>query len=58
MQTNIDVLIHEDDIRKKVKELAEKITQEYENEEIIVVGLLRGSVLFLGFPLHSLQAGM
>ncbi len=55
MQTNIDVLIHEDDIRKKVKELGEKITQEYENEEIIVVGLLRGSVLFMADLIREIK---
>ncbi len=48
MKYHVDVLIPEDEIREKVKELGEQITQDYQDsEEVILVGLLRGSTIFL-----------
>ena len=42
-------LITKEEIAKKVKELGESITEDFknENESLIVVGLLKGSVIFL-----------
>ena len=47
MNSKIDVLISRDEIEKKVKELGAKITDDYKEKELIVIGLLRGSVLFM-----------
>lgn len=42
------VIISEADIRTRVKELGEQITRDYQNsEKILLLGLLRGSVVFL-----------
>jgi hypoxanthine phosphoribosyltransferase len=41
------VLISESEIRAKITELAGRITQDYGNEEILLVGVLKGSFLFL-----------
>jgi hypoxanthine phosphoribosyltransferase len=42
------VIITEEDIRKRVKELGELITGDYQNsDKILLLGLLRGSVVFL-----------
>jgi len=42
------VIISEVDIRTRVKELGEQITKDYQNsEKILLLGLLRGSVVFL-----------
>ena len=41
------VLFNEEQISEKVKELGENITRDFEGEEIIAVGILRGSVVFL-----------
>lgn len=44
---SIDTLISEKQIHEKVKELAGKIDRDFEGEEILLIGLLRGSVIFL-----------
>lgn len=42
-------LITKEELQKKVKELGEKITKDFknENEPLIVVGLLKGSIVFM-----------
>jgi hypoxanthine phosphoribosyltransferase len=48
MKYHIEVLIPEDEIRKKVRELGEQLTRDYQDSEnVILVGLLRGSTIFL-----------
>ena len=44
---SIDTLISEKKIHEKVKELAREIDGDFEGEEILLIGLLRGSVIFL-----------
>lgn len=44
---SIDTLISEEEIQKKVVELAKKIDEDYYGEEVLLIGLLRGSVVFL-----------
>ena len=46
MTTPIAVYISENDISKRVKELAELINRDYENQEIILVCILNGSFIF------------
>ena len=36
-----------EDIDKRVKEIAKQISKDYENKELVVIGLLRGSFVFL-----------
>jgi hypoxanthine phosphoribosyltransferase len=55
----LKVLISEEEIRVKVKELGELITRDYQDKELLVVGILKGSVVFMGdlireikLPLH------
>ena len=42
-------LITKEELHKKVKELGEKITEDFknENEPLIIVGLLKGSIVFM-----------
>lgn len=47
MEYKVDVLIPKEKIADKVKELAKKINKEFEGEEVVLIGLLRGSVIFL-----------
>lgn len=48
MKYHIEVLIPEDKIRRRVKELGQQITEDYrDSEDVILVGLLRGSTIFL-----------
>ncbi len=42
-----DVLISEEDIVGKVKELGEIISEDYAGEDLVVVGILRGAAIFM-----------
>ena len=41
-----DILFSEEEILKKVKELGTKISEDYKGKDLLVVGVLKGSVLF------------
>ena len=43
----IDVMISEEEIAKKVNELAKQIEKDYEGEELLVVGILKGASVFV-----------
>jgi len=43
-----EVLITAEQIQKRVGELAEQINRDFQGEELIIVCILRGGVLFLG----------
>jgi hypoxanthine phosphoribosyltransferase len=48
MNYTIETLISQEEVQKKVSELAEKIKETYKGcNELLLVGLLRGSVIFL-----------
>ena len=42
----IKVLIPEDDIRKRIKEIAEELSEKYKGDEVIIIGILSGAVFF------------
>lgn len=48
-QYKIEELISSDEIQRKVKELAQLITDEYKNkpEPLVLLGILKGSIIFL-----------
>ena len=41
-----ETLYSEDAILKRVKELSEQISKDYQGKDLIVVGILKGSVIF------------
>ncbi len=43
---NIQVLIDEEKLQKRIKELGDQISKEYEGKEIIVICVLRGAAYF------------
>ncbi len=47
MDYMIEKLISEEEISKRIIELANEINNDYHNEDLILVGLLKGSVIFL-----------
>jgi len=49
------VLVSSDDIQEKVRELGERITQDYRAEKLLLVGILRGAVVFLSDLMRHLQ---
>jgi hypoxanthine phosphoribosyltransferase len=42
-----EILISEDDIQMRIRELGEQINHDYQGQELILVCILRGGVLFL-----------
>ena len=42
-----EILISEADIQKRIRELGQQISQDYQGQELILVCILRGGVLFL-----------
>lgn len=48
METSIGkVLLNEAEIAAKVKELGEQITRDYQGKNLLVVGILKGAVIFM-----------
>ncbi|WP_193391926.1 hypoxanthine phosphoribosyltransferase [Defluviitalea phaphyphila] len=43
-----EILFTEEELLKKVEELGKKITKDYEGEELTVIGILKGSNIFMG----------
>lgn len=47
MKHFVEVMISEMEVVKRVDELAKEISDDYKDEELILVGLLKGSIVFL-----------
>ena len=45
--SNIDVLIPEEEVRARIKEMADTISEKYKGQTVVLVGILNGSVFFL-----------
>ena len=43
----INVLINKAKLEKRIEELAKQIEKDYEGEEIVLIGILKGSVMFM-----------
>ena len=52
---SIGTLISKEEISEKVKEMALRIDNDYKGEEILLIGLLRGSVIFLSDLVRELK---
>ena len=46
MKEQIQVMISEEEVKARITELAEQISKDFQGEEIIAVGILRGGVYF------------
>jgi hypoxanthine phosphoribosyltransferase len=54
MTPNVRVLIEEQQIQERIKELGAEISEEYRDKEPILVSILRGSFLFLADLIRAL----
>src|SRR3954449_9280776 len=43
-----ETLVHADELQRRVKELAAEISRDYEGRDLVMIGILKGAVLFLG----------
>ncbi len=46
MADKISTLINEEDVEKRVRELAAQISRDYEGQEVLLICILKGSVFF------------
>lgn len=51
----VDILISKEEIAKKVKDLAREIDNDFQGKEVLLIGLLRGSLIFLSDLVRELQ---
>jgi hypoxanthine phosphoribosyltransferase len=49
-----EILVSEDEIRTKVAELGRQISSDYQDTEVVLIGLLRGSIVFLSDLMREL----
>ncbi len=49
------VLVSSEEIKEKVREIGERITEDYRGEKLLLVGILRGAVVFLSDLMRHLQ---
>ena len=47
MSTKIEVLIPEEEIRNRISQMAAELSEKYKGEEVLLIGILNGSVFFL-----------
>jgi hypoxanthine phosphoribosyltransferase len=55
---NLEVLLTEDQIRERVKELGAQITAEYANGDVVLVGILKGSCVFMADLMRAVDLRM
>jgi hypoxanthine phosphoribosyltransferase len=55
MPQHLDIVLTREDIQKKVARLAEDISRYYKDQEIIVVGVLKGAFIFLADLVRQLK---
>lgn len=44
---SVEVMITKDEIAKKVKELGTKITEDFKDRDVLLIGVLKGSFIFM-----------
>ena len=47
MKEKVDVLISEKEIENRILEIADRINKDYEGEELTLIGVLKGGVMFM-----------
>lgn len=50
-----EVLISQEEIEEKVKELGKQISQDYAGKELILVGILKGAVVFMADLMRAIE---
>jgi hypoxanthine phosphoribosyltransferase len=52
---NLEVLYSAEEIQTRVAELGEQITREYEGRDLVLIGVLKGSVIFLSDLMRAIN---
>lgn len=51
----LEILISQDEIKEKIKELGEQITKDYKDKDLLMVGVLKGCVIFLSDLIREIK---
>lgn len=52
----LKLLIESSDIAKKVRELGKQITEDYQDKNVLVIGVLKGSLIFLSDLIRNIES--
>jgi hypoxanthine phosphoribosyltransferase len=52
-----EVLVPEDELRRRVSELAAEISADYAGKDLLLVGVLKGAIFFIADLMRELQVG-
>jgi len=55
IQDIAEVLITEEEIKAKTKELAQRITQDYQGKDLLLVCILKGGMMFLADLMREIE---
>lgn len=58
MEGIVEVLISREKVEERIKELAKEIEKDYAGKELVCVGLLKGSVMFMADLIKSIDLGL
>ena len=50
-----EILVPAEDLRRRVRELAAEVSRDYEGKDLVLVGVLKGAVLFLSDLMRALD---
>jgi hypoxanthine phosphoribosyltransferase len=50
-----EILVQADELQHKIKQMAEQITRDYEGKSLLLIGVLKGAVLFLADLMRHLD---
>jgi hypoxanthine phosphoribosyltransferase len=50
-----DILVQRDDLEHRVRELADEISRDYADKELLLIGVLKGAVFFLADLMRQLE---
>jgi hypoxanthine phosphoribosyltransferase len=50
-----EILVPAEDLRRRVRELAQEISRDYEGKELLLIGVLKGAVFFLSDLMRDLE---
>ncbi|MGC2234535.1 MAG: hypoxanthine phosphoribosyltransferase [Pyrinomonadaceae bacterium] len=55
---NLEILYSADEIKARVAQLGQQITREYEGKDLVLIGVLKGSVIFLADLMREIDSNL
>ena len=50
-----EILVPAEDLNRRISELAEEVSRDYQGKDLVLVGVLKGAVLFLSDLMRQLS---